>query len=101
MVVLDLSDDMGRTRDAEHGLETASTVRQRYWIRPDDPLSAKIEAAWTWETRRGDWHVNTRSSTTMTSDSENFYLTARLEAFEGGAPVFDRTWRETVERDHV
>ena len=101
MVVLDLSDDMGHTRDAENGLEIASTVRQRYWIRPDDPLSAKVEAAWTWETRRGDWHVNTRSSTTMTSDARTFYLTARLEAFEGGAPVFDRTWQETVERDHV
>ncbi len=92
---------MGHIRNREHGLETASTARHSYWIKPDDPLSAKAEAAWTFETRRGNWGVNTRSSTTMTSDAENFYLTARLEAFENGEPVFERTWEETIGRDHV
>ena len=101
MVLVDLNDDMGHMRNRDNALETAATVRHRYWIIPGDPLSAKVEAAWEFETYRANWSVKTRSSSTMTCDAENFFLTARLEAFESGEPVFDRTWHETIERDHV
>ncbi len=99
--VIALFDDLGRVRNRANGLETESTVRNTYRIKPNDPLSAETETAWTFETRRGDWHVSTRSSTTMRADNSNFYLTAQLEAFEGEILAFSRTWHETIERDHV
>ena len=98
-VMVEFSDDMGLVRARATGLEDGSSVRHSYWIRPDDPLSAKVEAAWQFETRRGDWEVTTRSSSTMTADATRFFLTARLEAFENGAVVFDRVWNEVIERD--
>ena len=95
------SDDMGHTRHTGNSLETASHVTHSYWISPDDPLSARVEAAWNFETRRGDWQVTTQSRSTMTSDDQNFHLNAELRAFENGEPVFERIWRETIRRDHV
>ncbi len=37
----------------------------------------------------------------MWSDRDNFYLEAKLEAFEGDARVFEKTWNETIPRDLV
>ena len=52
--VLETFDDFGASRDLEHGLENGSHVEQRYSIHPDDPLSARHEARWRHEFRRGD-----------------------------------------------
>ena len=100
-VALIFTDDMGHSRHKENGLETSSKVTHSYWIKPDDPLSARTQAAWSFETRRGNWCVTTQSSSTMTCDAQNFHLKAKLSAFENGEPVFERTWNETIERDHV
>ncbi len=100
-VALIFSDDMGHSRHRANGLETSSQVTHSYWIKPADPLSARTQAAWSFETRRGDWHVATHSSSTMTCDAQNFHLKARLNAFENGEPFFERTWEETIRRDHV
>ena len=100
-VILELFDDLGHMRSNSNGLETASTVRHSYRIKPNDPLSAKVEAAWTFETRRGNWQVNTRSSSAMTCDETHFHLSAQLEAFENGETLFKRSWQESIERDHV
>jgi hypothetical protein len=37
----------------------------------------------------------------MHSDRENFYLTARIEAFEGDRSIFERDFAETIARDHI
>ena len=100
-VVVEFSDDMGLARARENGLETGNTVRHSFWIKPDDPLSARAEAAWEFETRRGDWEVTTRTSSVMHADATTFYLSAKLEAFENGELVFERTWDEAIERDGV
>lgn len=100
-VTLTFTDDMGHSRHKKNGLETSSRVTHSYWIKPDDPLSARAQAAWSFETRRGDWRVTTQSSSTMTCDAQNFHLKAKLIAFENSEPVFERTWEETIRRDHV
>ena len=94
-------DDMGHTQHRSSGLETDSRVTQGYYIKPDDPLSARAEAIWNFETRRKDWQVSTRSKSVMTCDAKNFYLSAELEAFENGESVFQRSWQETIPRDNV
>jgi len=101
LTLLRSEDDLGRFRNRQSGLETESKVQHLHWINPDDPLSAKTEARWAFATGRGDWQISTRSWTRMTADGQAFNLSAGLEAFEGDELIFERTWEEIVERDHV
>jgi len=96
--VSETEDDFGAALDPGTGLETASSVRQRFSIQADDPLSARAEARWTHELARGEWRVRTESRTMMRADAGYFHLEARLLAFEQGLPVFDRTWQERIAR---
>lgn len=101
LTLLRSEDDLGRFRNRQSGLETDSKVQHLHWINPDDPLSAETEARWAFATRRGDWQVSTRSWTRMTADRETFIVSAGLEAFEGDELVYERTWEEIIERDHL
>ena len=96
--VLETFDDFGASRDLEHGLETGSHVAQHYSIHPDDPLSARHEARWRYEFRRGDWSVRIDSESVMTTDAERFYLAREVTASEGGTVVVTRRWEEDVPR---
>ena len=96
--VLETFDDFGATRDLEHGLESGSHVEQRYSIHPDDPLSARHEARWRYEFRRGDWSVRIDSASVMTSDAEAFNLAREVTAREGSAVVISRRWEEDIPR---
>ena len=96
--MLETFDDFGASRDLEHGLESGSHVEQRYSIHPHDPLSARHEARWRYEFRRGDWSVRIDSESVMTSDAESFHLASEVTALEGGTVVIDRRWEETIPR---
>ena len=96
--VLETFDDFGASRDLEHGLESGSHVEQRYSIHPDDPLSARLEARWRYEFRRGDWSVRIDSESVMTSDEESFHLERAVTAREGGAVAVSLRWKESVAR---
>ena len=96
--VLETFDDFGASRDLEHGLEIGSHVEQRYSIHPDDPLSARHEARWRYELRRGGWQVRIHSESVMTSDSDHFHLARGITAWEGETVVIARTWEEHVPR---
>ena len=100
-VTLRTDDDNGLKRIEAHGLETGSRVVESFTITPEDPLTARAEAAWTFRIGRGDWQTRTEGRTVMWSDRDNFYLEARLEAFEGETRVFEKTWNETIPRDLV
>ena len=45
--------------------------------------------------------MRTETFTAMRSDAKNFYLTGRIEAFEGDTLVFERDFDETIARDHI
>ena len=96
--VLETFDDFGASRDLEHGLETGSHVAQRYSIHPDDPLSARHEARWRYEFRRGDWSVRIDSKSVMASDAETFHLSREVTAREGDTIAITRRWDEDVPR---
>ena len=96
--VLETFDDFGATRDLEHGLETGSHVEQRYSIHPGDPLSARHEARWRYEFRRGDWSVRIDSESVMTSDANRFHLAREITAREGDTVVVSRRWEEDLPR---
>ena len=96
--VLETFDDFGASRDLEHGLENGSHVEQRYSIHPDDPLSARHEARWRYEFRRGDWSVRIDTESVMTSDAASFHLAREVTAWEGDTVVVARRWAENVPR---
>ena len=94
-------DDFGEWRDLDHGLVHGGVARERWSIDPADPLSAEGETHWTQTLSRTGWSVRTETFTAMRSDAENFYLTGRIEAFEGDTLVFARDFDETIARDHI
>ncbi len=100
-VAVEAHDDQGTKRFDGIGLVTRGRQDHRYVIRPDDPLSARAEVSWIVGMSRGDWSIETRTSTVMTSTRTHFQLHARLDAFEGEARVFSRNWRSEIPRDLV
>ncbi|MBI1776481.1 MAG: CocE/NonD family hydrolase [Proteobacteria bacterium] len=74
---------------------------ESFAIHPDDPLSARAEILWTVELSRGDWRVRTETRTRMHASRSHFHIEASLDAFEGTARVFSRSWQEAIPRDHT
>ena len=93
--------DDGMQRIETHGLEVGRRCVERYFIHPDDPLSARIEADWTMNLGRGDWRIRTETRSVMTSSKEAFLLEAHLVAYVGNEEVFSRTFRSSVPRDGI
>jgi predicted acyl esterase len=100
-VTVTVFNDFGAQRDLAHGLVNGSLTTETWTIHPDDPLAARGEIAWTQTLSREEWSVRTETMATMRSDAENFFLTGRIEAYEGEALVFARDFAKTVPRDHL
>ncbi len=99
--VLETFDDFGATRDRAHGLEVGSHVWQRFSIRPDDPLSARHEAKWRYEFRRGDWSVAIDTANLMTATADDFILERAIVAFEASERIFEKQQTEIISRKHL
>lgn len=100
-VALHIIDDFGKSRDAEHGMIAGSIGREVWTIHPDDSLSARGKTHWSDEIERGNIKLRTETYSEMWSDTENFYLTARVEAFENGKLVYKNDISDVVKRDQV
>lgn len=98
---LEIMDDFGEAEDLDHGMIGGGVAREWWSIHPDDPLSAKGRTHWTQTLRRGDWSVRCETYSTMTSDATTFTVTARIEAYEGDALVFERDFNKVVPRNLV
>ncbi|MBI3455377.1 MAG: CocE/NonD family hydrolase [Candidatus Rokubacteria bacterium] len=101
VVTQELLQDSGRYRLDDIDLTLQTIVTERYDIRPEDPLSARAEVASTVRMQRGDWRVETRTRTRLTATRAAFGVQATLDAFEGDARVFCRSWNTAVPRDLV
>jgi uncharacterized protein len=80
------------------GTITGLTKTLRYWIDPDDPASARATSEHEFVNQRADWNTQVKTSTTVSCDSESFYVEADLEAFEEGKRVFARSWNRKLPR---
>lgn len=96
-----IEDDFGKRRDGGTGLISGSVARERWDIHPDDPLSASGTCHWTQETERQGTRLRTETHCAMKSDNENFYLTARLEAYENDELIYERDLSDQIARDHL
>ncbi len=95
-----LVDDGGLNEDATHGLQSGFITRVTTRIHPDDPLSASTETHWTQELGRGNWQVRTETTSKKWSDADNFYLSARIEAYEGEVLVFEKDFSDRIARQY-
>ena len=100
ITTLEIIDDFGAVEDQQHGMVSGSVAREWWSIHPDDPLSARGKTHWTEERSRGDWITRTEAFAEMTSDADNFYLTARMEAYENDTLIFEKDFEETIKRKH-
>ena len=100
ITTLEIIDDFGAVEDQQHGMVSGSVAREWWSVHPDDPLSARGKTHWTEERIRGDWITRTEAFAEMTSDAENFYLTARMEAYENDTLIFEKDFEETIKRKH-
>ena len=98
ITTLQIVDDFGEVEDLDHGLIHGSVAREWWQIHPDDPTSARGRCHWGDRLARGDWSVRTDTHSEMWSDAENFYLTARVEAYEGEALIFERDHERKIAR---
>ena len=96
-------DGDNRIRHVASGVEMWDESRDEMSIREGDPLSARTVAERTvglrWDDPGVEAEVRTRSE--LTCDATTFFLEDRLEAFEDGERVFERTWSRSFPRDHV
>lgn len=98
---LEVVADDGTKHIDEIDLDITAWRREIWRIHPDDPQTASGDITYGFERKRGDWSTrhNARCSMAMTRD--DYLLEANLEAFEGDEPVFERTFKATVPRDHT
>jgi putative CocE/NonD family hydrolase len=97
---LEIDEDGGLLRLAASGLAYGAASLQRFSIRPDDPLSARMEVTWRWRFAREDWATEIEARTCVHCTGEDFILDARLRAWEGTEAVFERRWQSSHRRDH-
>ena len=67
-------------------------------INDHDPLSAQGRIVQSFTLGREGWMTRIDLTTNMTCDAENFYLEAKLEAFEDEKLICHREWKDTVLR---
>ena len=98
--VLEIKEDGGLGTLMHSGLTFGAASLQRFSIRSDDPLSARMEVTWRWRYARETWSTEIVARTTLRCTDDAFQFDAELEALEGGSRVFERQWRSNHPRDH-
>ncbi|MGD8567409.1 MAG: CocE/NonD family hydrolase [Gammaproteobacteria bacterium] len=93
--------DDGIFRFEEHGMEAGNASTEQYSYRRGEYESFRGEVTATWRLRRKNWSIRTETRTVLTSDVQNFYIHATLDAFEGDRRFAARDWNCTIPRDNV
>lgn len=94
-----LCEDTGLNRHPGNGL-AANDIREEVWtIRDGDPLSAAGRIAWTSVLQRDGWETKTQCETSLECTATEWIIAAKVQAFENGAPIFEKTFARSIARD--
>ena len=93
--------DSGIRRIEDINLEIENRTIERYTTVANNHESPRGEVVTHRGYRRGDWHVQTKTKTILTSDETHFRIRAELDAFKNGHRFFSKSWDERVARDCV
>lgn len=66
----------------------------------DNPALAGVIGKTAYELELGDRIVKLEGDLSVTSDPENFYYSYTRRALENGKLIREKTWEETIPRDH-
>ena len=91
----------GVVRMHDIDLDVAETFDVSWSITAPDPLSAAVSFRQATRMRRDEWDVAVDAVVRMHSTDVDFVIEAEVDAFEGGALVSHRVWREVVPRNGV
>lgn len=94
----DVRNDAGQIRLHDNDLTFGSSSAQRYTIRDDDPLSARIEYRSGFTAQRESWKIRTETELIATCTADDFELNGRVLAFENDTLIKTREWNVTVPR---
>ena len=94
-------DDRGVFRLDDIDLTVRAHGRECYAAVTGDFNSVRGVTDWERSLQRGDWLIRTRTHTCLTSDRDNFYIDAELDAYDGNTRFDCRSWSETIPRDHL
>ncbi len=98
---LEVIKDEGVYRLEGAGLTVREQAFEWYSSRSGDFGSVRGETYHRRGLGRGSWRVETIGRTVMTSDADQFYIRADLDAWEGERRVFARSWDRAIKRDLV
>ena len=73
-------------------------VRERFSYRSNRYDTLRAETAHVRTFSRGDWEVSIYTRTVLSSTRTHFLIRATLDAYEGDARVFSKTWDESITR---
>lgn len=94
-----ISEGTGLVRHPENGLCSAETRDEVWAIRDGDPLSSSGRVERICVTSREDWEAKTISTCALACTADDWAIEARVQAFENGEQVFDKTFARTIPRD--
>jgi putative CocE/NonD family hydrolase len=98
---IELFSDYGRYRLLDRGITTDSWCRDVTRIKPDDPLSARLDSAYFIGFESGEAAVELRSRLTLTADARDFLIDWRIEASEHGHPIHAKAGSKRIRRDFL
>jgi putative CocE/NonD family hydrolase len=98
---LEVINDDGVELIEETGTEIEKATYEWYRSQGNDYNSVVGETRTVRGFRRGDWHARVTTRTVLTSDENNFYLQAEIDAFENDKRVFSKNWDEVIERHYL
>ena len=76
-------------------------IRERFSSRHNDYATVRAEVESVRSLQRGDWKIQTVTRTVLTATATHFQILATLDAYEGDARIFARSWDEKIPRDHL
>lgn len=94
-----VSEDSGLIRHPDNGLVTRETRDEVWSIRDGDPLSASGRIERVCITGRDEVEAKTVSTCALSCTADNWRVEARVEAFENGERIFNKTFAQTIPRD--
>ena len=98
---LEVINDSGSHYIKEIDLTISRCAKEWYTYQGDDFNSVRGETLWERGFSRKGWAVHTRCRTILTSSTENFFIRAELDAYEGDKRVYSENYDYVIPRDLV
>ena len=90
----------GRER-LPNGIELGDSYRETFTIVEGEPLSARVATDMEVSIARDGLRTRVETKSAMWSDAQTFHVRNAVDAYEGSARIFSRTWTFSVPRDGV